>query len=118
MELQPVNTPAADMPEEAPLEQVRRHLDSMKRRSSEAGVAIVEQVATAAEALIDMRPASIDTEREIMETVVRSLDLMALLVNDAGRRQQGYPPAALHEAVHVLLEHMARIKSPVRVRTH
>ena len=109
---------AVDMPEEAPLEQVRRHLASMKRRSSEAGVAIVEQVASAAEALIDLRPASIDTEREIMETVVRSLDVMALLVTDAGRRQQGYPPAALHEAVHVLLEQMARIRNPAPMRTH
>ena len=100
------------------MEQVRRHLHSMKRRSTEAGVAIVEQVATAAEALIDTHPASADTEREIMDTVVRSLDLMALLVHDAGRRQQGYPPAALHEAVHVLLEHMARIRPGAPMRTH
>ena len=100
------------------MEQVRRHLQSMKRRSTEAGVAIVEQVATAAEALIDTHPESAATEREIMDTVVRSLDLMALLVNDAGRRQQGYPPAALHEAVHVLLEHMARIRPGAAMRTH
>jgi chemotaxis protein histidine kinase CheA len=107
-----------EMPEEAPIEQVRRHLHSMRLRSTEAGVAIVEQVATAAEALIDTRPESADTEREIMDTVVRSLDLMTLLVDDAGRRQQGYPPAALHEAVHVLLEHMARIRPHGAMRTH
>jgi len=117
--MQDVNAYAPDAPEEAPREQVRRHLESMKRRSSEAGVAVVAQVATAAEALIDMHPVSVDTEREVMDTVVRSLDLMALLVNDAGRRQQGYPPAALHEAVHVLLEHMERIGPRVgQVRTH
>ena len=100
------------------MEQVRRHLQSMKRRSTEAGVMIVEQVANAAEALIDTHPESPDTEREIMETVVRSLDLMTLLVDDAGRRQQGYPPAALHEAVHVLLEHMERIKPRAAMRLH
>jgi hypothetical protein len=120
VELQHVNAVVVEMPEEAPLEPVRRHIQAMKRRSSETGVAVVEQVASAAEALIDLHPASVDTEREIMDTVVRSLDLMALLVHDAGRRQQGYPPAALHEAVHVLLEHMARIAPPgaAQVRTH
>jgi hypothetical protein len=118
VELQTVNAFVMEMPEEAPMEQVRRHLQSMKRRSTEAGVAIVEQVANAAEALIDTHPESADSEREIMDTVVRSLDLMALLVDDAGRRQKGYPPAALHEAVHVLLEHMARIKPHAAMRTH
>jgi hypothetical protein len=44
-----------------------------------------------------------------MDAVSRSLELMALLVDDASRRSQGYPPAALHEAVHVLLEHMERL---------
>jgi hypothetical protein len=93
------------------------HLQTMKRRSTEAGVAMAERVATAAEALISMPPPTVDAEREVMDTVFRSLDVMALLVHDAGRRQQGYPPAALHEAVHVLLEQMERIK-PHLVQTH
>jgi hypothetical protein len=91
-------------------------LEAMKRRSSEAGVAMAERVATATEALISLPPPSVDAEREVMDTVFRSLDLMALLVHDAGRRQQGYPPAALHEAVHVLLEQMERIKP--QLQTH
>jgi hypothetical protein len=96
--------------QEAARQRLREHLDSMKRQSSEAGVAMVERVANAAEALIAMHPPSEDKEREVMETVFRSLDLMTLLVHDAGRRRQGYPPAALHEAVHVLLEQVDRIK--------
>jgi hypothetical protein len=95
-------------------QQVLEHLASLKRRSSETGVPVVERVATAAEALIAMHPRTEDTEREVMETVSRSLDVMTLLVHDAGRRRQGYPPAALHEAVHVLLEQMDRLK----VRIH
>jgi hypothetical protein len=95
-------------------QQALENLETMKRRSSEAGVAMAERVASATEALILMPPPSVDAEREVMDTVFRSLDLMALLVHDAGRREQGYPPAALHEAVHVLLEQMERIK----VQTH
>jgi hypothetical protein len=91
-------------------QQALEHLQTLKRRSTEAGVAIAERVATAAEALISMPPPTVDAEREVMDTVFRSLDVMALLVHDAGRRRQGYPPAALHEAVHVLLEQMERIK--------
>ena len=95
-------------------QQVLEHLASMKQRSSETGVPVVERVATAAEALIAMGPRTEDADREVMETVFRSLDVMTLLVHDAGRRRQGYPPAALHEAVHVLLEQMDRLK----VRIH
>lgn len=95
---------------DASLVRVREHLESMKRRSTEAGITVVEKVVTATEALVSMRPSSPDTEREVMETVARSFDVMALLVDDAGRRRQGYPPAALHEAVHVLLEQMERLK--------
>lgn len=91
-------------------ERVREHLATMRQRSSEAGVAVLERVANATEALISMQPPTVDSEREVMDTIFRSLDLMALLVDDAGRRRQGYPPAALHEAVHVLLEQMDRIK--------
>ena len=98
-------------------QQALEHLQTMKRRSTEAGVAMAERVATAAEALISMPPPTVDAEREVMDTVFRSLDVMALLVHDAGRRRQGYPPAALHEAVHVLLEQMERIK-PNLTTTH
>ena len=97
-------------------QQVLAHLQTMKRRSSEAGVVMAERVASATEALIAMPLPSEDVEREVMDTVSRSLDLMALLVHDAGRRQQGYPPAALHEAVHMLLEQMERIAP--KPRTH
>ena len=97
-------------------QQALEHLQTMKQRSCEAGVAIAERVATAAEALISMPPPSVAAEREVLDTVFRSLDVMALLVHDAGRRQQGYPPAALHEAVYVLLEQMERIKP--KVQTH
>jgi hypothetical protein len=100
--------------QDATRQRVLEHLESMKRRSTEAGMAVVEKVATAAEALIAMQAPSVDSEREVMETVCRGLDLMTLLVHDHGRRKQGYPPAALHEAVHVLLEQMDRIK----VRIH
>lgn len=96
-------------------QQVLEHLRAMKRRSSEAGVAMAERVASAAEALIAVDAPSADAEREVMETVFRSLDVMTLLVHDAGRRQQGYPPAALHEAVYVLLEQMERIKPGLRL---
>ena len=119
MDIQDVNGHGHGTADEAVLQQLRHHLESMKRRSTEAGVAVVEQVATAAEALIEMRPATPDSEREVMDAVHRSLDLMTLLVHDAGRRQQGYPPAALHEAVHVLLEQMDRINPRVAShRTH
>jgi hypothetical protein len=92
------------------LDRVRETLESIKRRSSEQGVPMVQQVASATEALMSMESLSLDTEREVVETVCRSLDLMTLLVNDAGRRQQGYPPAALHEAVYTLLEQMNRLR--------
>lgn len=90
-------------------QQALEHLRALRRRSSEAGVTVAERVASAAEALITMHPPSVDAEREVLDTVFRSLDVMALLVHDAGRRQQGYPPAALHEAVYALLEQMERI---------
>jgi hypothetical protein len=90
---------------------VREDFERMKHRSGEVGVPVVEHVASAAEALMAAHPRSVEVEREVMEVVARSLDLMALLVTDANRRQQGYPPAALQEAVVVLLEQMERIKS-------
>jgi hypothetical protein len=97
-------------------QRVCEHLETMRRRSTEAGVSMGERVACAAQALVAMQPPSPDTEREVLETAIRSLDLVSLLVDDAGRRQQGYPPAALHEAVHVLLEQVERLKP--QLRTH
>ena len=97
-------------------QQALAHLAAMKRRSSEAGVPLAERVATATEALISMPFQSQDAEREALETVFRGIDVMALLVSDAGRRRQGYPPAALHEAVHVLLEQVDRITPKARVQ--
>lgn len=97
-------------------QQALAHLATMKRRSTEAGVVLAERVANATEALIAMPFQSQDAEREAMDTVFRSLDVMALLVNDAGRRRQGYPPAALHEAVHMLLEQVERITPKARVQ--
>lgn len=74
------------------------------------GIAAVEQVANATEALMDLSSDEDDTQREVIDTVIRSLDVMSLMVHDAGRRRQGYPPAALHEAVHTLLEQMTRLR--------
>ncbi len=110
MDIQYRTENGAGAPDAAALRHIREHLASIKRRSSEIGTTVVDQVADATEALIAMRPASVDSEREVMDTVFRSLDVMSLLVHDAGRRQQGYPPAALHEAVHTLLEQMDRIR--------
>jgi hypothetical protein len=91
-------------------DRVRESLESAKRRSNEAGVTVAQQVASATEALMSMDSLSLEAEREVLETVCRSLDLMNLLVDDAGRRRQGYPPAALHEAVYMLLEQMNRLR--------
>jgi hypothetical protein len=91
------------------LKRIRRELESMKRRSTEVGAPIVERLAAAAEALIPATPPPTEAGREVLDAVGRSLELMALLLDDASRRSQGYPPAALHEAVYVLLEHLERI---------
>ena len=98
------------VPDRLELQDIREHLETLRLRSTEVGTPVVAQVANATEALIAMRAGSVDSEREVMDTVFRSLDVMALLVHDASRRQQGYPPAALHEAVHTLLEQMDRIR--------
>ena len=90
---------------------VRQDFERMKQQSGEVGVPVAQRVASAAEALMAAPRRSVEAEREVMEIVARSLDLMALLVTDANRRQQGYPPAALQEAVVVLLEQMERIRS-------
>ncbi len=59
---------------------------------------------------MSMRPVTPDSELELMETVHRSVDVVSLLIHDAGRRRQGYPPAALHEAVHTLMEQIERLR--------
>jgi hypothetical protein len=74
------------------------------------GITTVQTLADAAEALLALRPATPDSELELMETVHRSVDVVSLLIHDAGRRRQGYPPAALHEAVHTLLEQIERLR--------
>ena len=48
---------------------------------------------------------------ERMSTLVRGLDVMTLLVRDAGRRMQGCPPAQLDEAVQALLEQIGRVSN-------
>ncbi len=53
------------------------------------GISTVQTVADAAEALLAMRPATPDSELELMETVHRSVDVVSLLIHDAGRRRQG-----------------------------
>jgi hypothetical protein len=89
---------------------IRAHLASARQASDAMGISTVQTVADAAEALLSMRPATPDSELELMETVHRSVDVVSLLIHDAGRRKQGYPPAALHEAVHTLLEQIERLR--------
>jgi hypothetical protein len=94
---------------------IREHLASARLASEAMGISTVSALADAAEALMAMRPITADSELELMETVHRSVDVVSLLIHDAGRRRQGYPPAALHEAVHTLMEQIERLR-PVLVR--
>ncbi|MBI4263329.1 MAG: hypothetical protein HY657_03050 [Acidobacteria bacterium] len=48
-------------------------------------------------------------------TLVQGLDLMTLLMRDAGRRLQGCPPAALDGAVQSFLEQVERVSRDTRV---
>lgn len=50
-------------------------------------------------------------DEERMSTLVRGLDVMTLLVRDAGRRIQGAPPAQLDDAVQSLLEQISRVNN-------
>jgi hypothetical protein len=99
--------------------EIREHLASVRQASSEMGISTAERLAAAAEALLSMQPVSHDAEMEVMDTIHRSVDVVSLLIHDAGRRRQGYPPAALHEAVFTLMEQMERLRpGVVRERTH
>lgn len=89
---------------------LRDNLAQVRQTSYEMGISTAQRLADAAEALLAMEAASRDTEVELMETVNRSVDVVSLLIHDAGRRQQGYPPAALQEAVFTLMEQMERLK--------
>lgn len=91
-------------------QELRESLASARQASSEMGITTAQTLADAAEALLSMRPASPDSEWEFIDTVNRSVDVVSLLIHDAGRRRQGYPPAALHEAVHTLLEQIERLR--------
>ena len=91
-------------------EHIREHLATVRQTSSEMGISTAQRLAEAAEALLAMRGLSQHSELEVMETVNRSVDVVSLLIHDAGRRQQGYPPAALHEAVFTLMEQMERLR--------
>jgi hypothetical protein len=89
---------------------IRQHLQTARQASSEMGITTVQALADATEALLSMQPATPDSEVELRETVHRSVDVVSLLIHDAGRRRQGYPPAALHEAVHTLFEQIERLR--------
>ena len=89
---------------------IREHLASARVASEAMGISTVNALADAAEALMSMRPVTPDSEFELRETVHRSVDVVSLLIHDAGRRKQGYPPAALHEAVHTLMEQIERLR--------
>ena len=89
---------------------IRDHFASARQTSTEMGLSTVQTLADAAESLLSMRPVTPDTEWELRETVNRSVDVVSLLIHDASRRRQGHPPAALHEAVHTLLEQIERLR--------
>jgi hypothetical protein len=89
---------------------LRENLAQVRQTCDEMGISTAQRLAEAAEALLSMQPSSPDSEVELMETVHRSVDVVCLLIHDAGRRQQGYPPAALHEAVFTLMEQMERLR--------
>ena len=92
---------------------IREHLATVRRTSSELNIPTAERLAEAAEALLSMQPVAADRELEVLETVHRSVDVVSLLIHDADRRRQGYPPAALHEAVFTLMEQMERVQPGV-----
>jgi len=63
------------------------------------------------EQLADEMDHSPRLDEERMSTLVRGLDVMTLLVRDAGRRVQGYPAASLDGAVQSLLEQIGRLSN-------
>jgi chemotaxis protein histidine kinase CheA len=102
------------------IQQIREHLASARHASRLLGISSAQRLAGAAEALLSVESDSHESEREIIDAALRSVDVVLLLIHDAGRRQQGYPPAALHEAVFALMEHMERLRPGVTLddRTH
>ena len=101
---------APAVPPAATLQTIKQQLATVKQQSTRGGMATVQHVAEATESLLSVPVASEETAREIVETACRSMEVMTLLIHDAGRRQQGYPPAALHEAVHALMEQIERLR--------
>jgi hypothetical protein len=98
---------------------LRDNLASVRQTSCELGIPTAQRLAEAAEALLSMQPSSHACEVELMETVNRSVDVVSLLIHDAGRRRKGYPPAALHEAVFTLMEQIERLRPALRANwTH
>lgn len=69
------------------------------------------------EQLADEMDPSQRFNEERMSTLVRGLDVMTLLVRDAGRRMQGYPAAQLDSAVQMLLEQIGRVNN-VKLTQH
>ena len=55
-------------------------------------------------------------DAEKVSTLVQGLDLMTLLMRDAGRRLQGNAPAALDAAVQSFLEQVDRIQRQPQFR--
>jgi hypothetical protein len=98
------------MPPAAALQTIRQQLASVKQQSSTDGMSAVQHVVEATESLLSLPPATEEKAREVVETACRSMEVMTLLIHDAGRRQKGYPPAALHEAVHALMEQIERLR--------
>jgi hypothetical protein len=95
------------------IQQIREHLASARLASRQMGISTVLRLADATEALLPRGDVAVESERELVETALRGVDVMSLLIHDADRRQQGYPPAALHEAVFALMEQMERLQPGV-----
>lgn len=92
------------------IQDIRDQLAQNRRTSSELGISVAQRLTDAAESLLSQPPGSLFIEPELLETVHRSVDVVSLLIHDAGRRRQGYPPAALHEAVFALMEQIERMR--------
>ncbi len=92
------------------IQDIRDQLAHNRRTSSEMGISVAQRLTEAAEMLLLQHPDSLTGEPDLMDTIHRSVDVVSLLIHDAGRRQRGYPPAALHEAVFALMEQIERMR--------